>query len=223
MSGTASWLRGKLGWYPIIASRRKQSTIALSSGKAELVAALSGGCEGMSLRQRWNWLLKFGCNAEETNETTQQILCCDSSAAKGMIKRKGSARKTRHIELKAFFLQQWSVQTRPSGNGRHACGLFHRDTVDTKIRYISRDLDWTLDLALNRFELGRKDRAEEECRNSSFIFGKLCFSPVLCGTHHTFYNEFRVDVFVLAGSFVLSNVGDASHEQLRTNSCSSRT
>ena len=41
-------------------------TIALSSGEAELVAALSGACEGMSLRQQWNWLLKFGCNAEET-------------------------------------------------------------------------------------------------------------------------------------------------------------
>ena len=38
---------------------REQSTIALSSGEAELVAALSGACEGMSLRQQWNWLLKF--------------------------------------------------------------------------------------------------------------------------------------------------------------------
>ena len=108
VSGTASWLRGKLAWYPITASSRKQSMIALSSGEAELVAALSGACEGMSLRQQWDWLLKFGCNAEETSETTQQILCCDSSAALGMIKRKGSTRKTRHIELKAFILQQWS-------------------------------------------------------------------------------------------------------------------
>ena len=28
----------------------------------------------------------------------------------GMIKRKGSTRKVRHIELKAFFLLQWSVR-----------------------------------------------------------------------------------------------------------------
>ena len=49
VSGAASWLRGKLGWYPIIASSRRQSTIALSSGEAELVAALSGACEGMGL------------------------------------------------------------------------------------------------------------------------------------------------------------------------------
>ena len=64
----------------------------------------------MGLRQQWNWLLKFGCSAEETRETTQQILCCDSSAALGMLKRKGSTRKTRHIELKVFFLQQWSAR-----------------------------------------------------------------------------------------------------------------
>ena len=53
----------------------------------------------------------FGCEAEETSETMQQILCCDSSAALGMIKRKGSTRKTRHIELKAFFLQQRATRS----------------------------------------------------------------------------------------------------------------
>ena len=52
----------------------RRATIALSSGDAELVAALPGACKGLSLRQQWNWLLKFGWNAEETNETTQQIL-----------------------------------------------------------------------------------------------------------------------------------------------------
>ena len=41
VSGTASWVQGKLGWYPITASSKKQSTIALSSGQVELVAALS--------------------------------------------------------------------------------------------------------------------------------------------------------------------------------------
>ena len=37
------------------------------------------------------------------------MLCCDSVAL-GMIKRKGPTRKTRHIELKVFFLQQWSAR-----------------------------------------------------------------------------------------------------------------
>ena len=44
VSGAAS-LHGKLGWYPIIASRRKQSTIALSSGEAELVGWLPHSLE----------------------------------------------------------------------------------------------------------------------------------------------------------------------------------
>ena len=75
VSGTASWVQGTLGWYPITSSSKKQSTIALSSGEAELVAAPPGACEGIDLRQQWNWLLKFGRGAEETNATTRQILC----------------------------------------------------------------------------------------------------------------------------------------------------
>ena len=64
----------------------------------------------MALRQQWNWLLMFGRDIKETNLATQQILCCDCSAALGMIQRKGSTRKTRHIELKAFSLQQWNAR-----------------------------------------------------------------------------------------------------------------
>ena len=98
-------------WYPITAPSKKQSTIALSSGEAELVAALSGACECIGLQQLWKWLRKCGSNAEEeTHTTTQQILCCDSSAELSMIQRKRSTRKTRHIELKALFLPQWSAR-----------------------------------------------------------------------------------------------------------------
>ena len=178
-SGTASGLRSKLGWYPITASNRKQSTITLSSGEAELVAALSGACEGMSLRQQWDWLLKFGCNAEETSETTQQIPCCDSSAALGMIKRKGSTRKTRHIELKAFFSQHWSarpeVRLVQVGTCEMLAVFFLRHS-----RHLSR-LELDTNRVLNRFELGRTDRAEEatttwrksarqNCRKSTLVF-----------------------------------------------------
>ena len=141
-SGTASRLRGKLGWYPITA------TIALSSGEAEVVAALSGACEGMSLRPQWNWLLKFGCNTKDTNETTQQILCCDSCAALGMIKRKGSTRKTRHMELKAFFLQQWSARPRVS---------FVQGRTSELLAVCFTKIHWTSNTVLNRFELGGKD------------------------------------------------------------------
>ena len=67
VSGTASWLR------------RKQSTVALSSGEAELVAALSGACEGMQ------------------TGASQQILCCDSSAALGMIRRQNETRRAESV------------------------------------------------------------------------------------------------------------------------------
>ena len=69
-------------------------------------------------------------------------------------------------------------------------------------RCISRDSDWTSKTVLNRFEHGRNDRAEEGCRNSYFSTSLWVlfhiFHPVLCGTHHTFYNELRVDFFVHA-------------------------
>ena len=81
VSGTASRLHGKLGWYPIIASSRKQSTIALSSGEAELVAALSGACEGMQ------------------TDASRQILCFDSSAALGMIRRQNETHRAESVLL----------------------------------------------------------------------------------------------------------------------------
>ena len=114
VSRGASWLRGKLGWCPIVAPSRNKSTTALSSGEAKLVAALSGACEGMGLRQVWNWLEQFGCNDDEPTEASQQIVCRVSSAALGVIRRKASTRKTRRIELKAFFLQQLSARPKMS-------------------------------------------------------------------------------------------------------------
>ena len=66
----------------------------------------------MGLRQQWNWLRQFGSNDDESTEASQQILCCDSFAALGVLWRKGSTRKTRHIELKAFFLQQMECATK---------------------------------------------------------------------------------------------------------------
>ena len=64
----------------------------------------------MGLRQQWNWLRQFGSTDDEPTEASQQILCCDPSAALGMIRRKGSTRKTGPMELRAFFLQQWSAR-----------------------------------------------------------------------------------------------------------------
>ena len=83
-----------------------------------------------------------------------------------MIRRKGSTRKMGLIELKAFFFTATGVP-RPEvrlvqvGNERDVCRLFDEDTVDTKIRYISRSSDWKSNPVLNLLKLGRKDRVEE--------------------------------------------------------------
>ena len=76
----------------------------------ELVAALSGACDGIGLRQKWNWLRQFGNTDDEETGRSHQILCFFSSAALGMIRSKGSTRETGHMDLKAFFLQQWSAR-----------------------------------------------------------------------------------------------------------------
>ena len=105
----------------------------------------------------------------------RQILCCGSSAALGMIERKGSTRETRHIELKAFFLQQWSA--RPEVRRAKCLLIVSQRYSRHRIRFISRDSDCTPNPVMNRFELGQKDRAEEGCRKSTLLFfdTSVCF------------------------------------------------
>ena len=130
-----------------VPTSRKQTTVALSSGEAEMVAALSGACEGLGIHELWQRLVDFKSlevdnkdqvdnKSLEVNNKNQvdnksfkvdnqgqvfsnnklntaqraplQILCSDSTAAIGIVRRKGSSRRTRHVELKAFFLQQWA-------------------------------------------------------------------------------------------------------------------
>ena len=110
VSGTASWLRGKLGWFPNTASSSKRSTIALSSGEAELVAALSGPCEGMSLRQQRNWLLKFRCNAEEMNAFNSICLVLRVDPLRFIIPSAAEESQHRICCVVSFFLQQWSAR-----------------------------------------------------------------------------------------------------------------
>ena len=88
------------------------STIALSSGVAELVAARSGACEGMGMRQQWKCLRQFSSNDEMQTDAAQQIPCCDSSAALGMIRRKGSTRKNETHRAESVFLTTMERTTR---------------------------------------------------------------------------------------------------------------
>ena len=38
------------------------------------------------------------------------MLCTDSSAALGFVKRKGSSRRTRHVDTKVYFMQTWAME-----------------------------------------------------------------------------------------------------------------
>ena len=109
--------------------------MALTSGEAELVAALSGACEGMGLRQQWKWSLKLGCSAEETNATTQQILCCASlcGGGYGTAQGLGSKDETHRVEsvLLATVERATRSKTCQSGDQRDACRLSDEDTFGT--------------------------------------------------------------------------------------------
>ena len=168
----------------------------------------------MGLPQQWNWLLKFGCNAEETNETTQQILCSDSSAALGMIKRKGSTCKTRHIELKAFFWQQWSarpevrivqVVTSEVTSEMVADCLTRIQSTPNSV-HLSRPI-FEINPVLNRFE----GRAEEGCRNSIRIFDSFWYYFSLAA-------DGDIRRSAMNSKFPFAGICEASHEQTRTTS-----
>ena len=74
---------------------RTQSTIALSSGEAELNAALKGGTELVGLQTLM----------VELELPAQISLHGDSAACHGTVHREGSG-KVKHLELKQLWLQQ---------------------------------------------------------------------------------------------------------------------
>ena len=74
-----------------------QSTIALSSGEAELNASVKGASEGIGvweLMQEWDDKVKVGL-----------CLMTDSSAAKGTLSRRGSG-KMKHLSTKQLWVQE---------------------------------------------------------------------------------------------------------------------
>ena len=38
------------------------------------------------------------------------VLCTDSSAALGLVKRTGASRRTRHVYTKVYFMQAWAME-----------------------------------------------------------------------------------------------------------------
>ena len=103
-SGIAVWVKGSAEntWYPIYASSKKQNLVCLSSGESELMALVGGACEGIATRDQWSKM----CNCSPGTI----VLCSDSSAALGFVKRKGASRRTRHVDTKIYFMQAWAME-----------------------------------------------------------------------------------------------------------------
>ena len=103
-SGIAVWVKGSVEntWYPVYSSSKKQNMVCRSSGESELMALVGGACEGIATRDQWSKM----CNCSP--ETI--VLCTDSSAALGFVKRKGASRRTRHVDTKVFFMQAWAME-----------------------------------------------------------------------------------------------------------------
>ena len=73
-----------------------QSTIALSSGEAELNAAVKGMSETIGL---------YNLISETWGITPTVELCVDASACKGMVLRHGSG-KVKHLSVKQLWVQE---------------------------------------------------------------------------------------------------------------------
>ena len=76
--------------------------VCLSSGESELTALVGGACEGIATRDQWSKLCK--------SSPGMIVLCTDSSAALGFVKRKGASRRTRHADTKVYFMQAWAME-----------------------------------------------------------------------------------------------------------------
>ena len=103
-SGIAVCVKGSVEntWYPVYASSKKQNMVSLSSGESELMALVGGACEGIATRDQWSKLCKCSCG--------MIVLCTDSSATLGLVKRKGASRRTRHVDTKVYFMQAWAME-----------------------------------------------------------------------------------------------------------------
>ena len=103
-SGIAVWVKGSVEdtWYPVYASSKKQNMVCLSSGESELMALVGGACEGIATRDQWCTM----CNCSPG----MTVLCTDSSAALGFVKRKGASRRSRHVDTEVYFMQAWAME-----------------------------------------------------------------------------------------------------------------
>ena len=76
--------------------------VCLSSGESELMALVGGACEGIATRDQWSKM----CNCS----LGTIVLCTDSSAALGSVKRKGASRRICHVDTMVYFVQAWAME-----------------------------------------------------------------------------------------------------------------
>lgn len=84
---------------------RTQATVALSSGEAELNAALKGAAELLGLQVLLSELMHGGSASTENSSPQQAVVLGDSSACSGTLHREGSGRM-KHLELRQLWLQE---------------------------------------------------------------------------------------------------------------------
>ena len=66
------------------------------------MALVGGACDGIETRDQWSKM----CNCSPGTI----VLCTDSSAVLGFVKRKGASRRTRYVDTKVYFMQAWAME-----------------------------------------------------------------------------------------------------------------
>ena len=115
---------------------RTQATVALSSGEAEVNAALKAGSEGLGIRSL----------CQEVFEPVEVSVIGDSTASRGVLLREGSGR-IKHLEVKQLWLQEKvatgliQVHQQPRATNL-ADALTHHWTGESCRHYESMGLSW---------------------------------------------------------------------------------
>ena len=104
-----------------------QKTVALSSGEAELTAAVKAATEGMGMMQLM----------EEMGEQVSVEVKVDSAAALGTVHRKGNG-KLRHVRIGLLWIQQLeeqeSVRFRKIAGAQNPADLFTKHLNQHDVR-----------------------------------------------------------------------------------------
>ena len=119
------------GFTPLCAVSRKQATVSLSSMESETSALAAGCVEGMAT-------LNITSTLFPQNVRRNIIVGCDSSSALMLCRRSGAGRKSRHLEMRLFFLQD--IFRRPEWNLIKIST--NENTSDVLTKIISSPPEW---------------------------------------------------------------------------------